>query len=55
MRHAGLPAPLPAPPAGALPESGEAPLLDVPALDAPMRSDAVVAALEQLYAAYKVG
>ncbi|GBF93445.1 hypothetical protein Rsub_06578 [Raphidocelis subcapitata] len=55
VRHAGLPLASPLP-AAAPPAVGEqaAPLLDAPPLDAPLRSDAVLAALEQLYAAYKV-
>lgn len=57
VRHAGLPlaTPLPAAPPIILDDDEQsAPLLDVPSLDAPMRSDTVLAALEQLRAAYKV-
>jgi hypothetical protein len=55
MRHAGLPPLAPLPGAGSPPSApdGAAPLLDADPGDGPVRSDAVVAALEQLYAAYK--
>jgi hypothetical protein len=57
VRHAGLPpaVALPCVPASTLEEQPQASsLLEVPAVDAPLRSDAVLTALEQLYAAYKV-
>lgn len=58
MGHAGLPpaTPLPSVPATPLDSAkqGEDVQLNV-SLDEPIRQDAVLATLEQLYAAYKVG